>query len=176
MAGPGADDLGLRLLPELEEPLSAEEELELAAASALAPDYPALPGRPAVPLGRTWRFDWAQGRFISRGASPAETEGKGAVEEWCQMALHSARGAHAVFPEDFGVEDPEADVGGLPSSSSLVSLEDRLREALLRHDRITDVEEFEADYDPASDVVTVRRFIVVLDEGEALEFFPGVVT
>lgn len=176
MAGPDAESLGLRLMPEAEEVVTAEEELAAAVESALAPDYPAVPGSPPEPLGRTWRFDWARGRFVSRGASPAETEGQGAVEEWCMMALSSARGAHPVFGPDFGMEDPEGLIGGIPSSAAMTSLEERMRTALLQHDRVTAVEEFEADYDPASGVVTIRRFVVVLDEDDTLEVIPEVRT
>src|SRR5437763_6302393 len=59
------------------------------------------------PLGRSWDFDWELGQFRRIGDSPAEVVGLDAVAQWVQAAIHTARYAHAVFSDEFGMERPD---------------------------------------------------------------------
>lgn len=161
---PDAEDLGFELVPSEESAISPEEDLEAAIASALAPEYAEIPGEIPEPLGRTWAFDWDRGRFIRRGQAPAEVTGKDSVAQWVQMVVHTARFSHGVFSTEFGIEDVEDVIGRLPSGAVLSSYRDRLLRALLEHERITGLEDFKADYDPATDVIEIKQFVVVLDD------------
>lgn len=170
MAGdvPDADELGLELLPE-EDVVSPEEDVEAAVASALAPDFVSLPGQIPTPLGRTWRFDWSSGRFFRRGSSPAEARGPDALIEWCQMALHSGRFAHAFFGDDFGVEDAEDPIG---SPATAENKEEQIRRAFLQHDRIAAVDNVQIVGDPATGDIQVRYLEVITDDDDRIEV-PG---
>ncbi len=98
MALPDAESLGdLELIPADDTALTPEEELEAAAQSALAPEYPEAPVEEPEPLGRSSVFDHSRGRFVRRGAAPAQVTGRAALEQWCLNAVYSARFGHAVL-------------------------------------------------------------------------------
>lgn len=152
--------------------LSADEDLQAAAAGALAlPDdvTPAVDPAPE-PLGRTWQFDWEARRFVRRGQSPAETSGFGALEQWCLMAIHSARYAHAVFSDEFGMEDPDAPLGEFAVGEILADWQRNLVDALLVHERITAIENVDVTWDPSDGTLYLNGFDVVTDEEQRLTF------
>lgn len=159
MPDPIAEDLGFELLPE-EDELTPDEDVAAAVASALAPDFPAIPGAPRTPLGRSWAFDWERGRFIRRGRSPAEVRGVEALKQWILMTVHSAQFAHAVFSDDFGVERAEEPMGEPAEAGDLAR---RITRALLRHDRITAVENVIVG-DPVLGEVRWKKLDVILDD------------
>lgn len=170
---PGADDLGFELVPPNDDVLSPEDDLNAAAASAL--DDPTVPvvvdGDAPEPFGVSWLFDWSTGRFLRHGQSPARVSGTDALIQWCMMALNSARYAHPVFSDEFGIEKP---LDGLGSAGALAEefASDwgrKTREALLVHDRIVDVS-VTPKYDPVEGVVVVDDLVVVTDEDVELPF------
>lgn len=168
MPEPGAEDLGFELLPADDAAPTPEEEVEEAVASALAPDYVALPGEAPEPLGKTWLFDFAERRMVMRGQAPAEATGEAAIQVWCLTALHSAQYAHAIFSDAFGTERAGDPIGDVDVPPLIRDYEARLRAALTVHDRIDDVTDFDADWDPATGVLVVHQFHVVLDDETAL--------
>jgi hypothetical protein len=170
---PDAEDLGFEMLPPDDEGVSAEADLEAAAASALedaGAETAAEDEEPARPFGRTWVFDFGKGRFVRQGGAPAETRGAGALQMWCLMAVHSARYAHRVFSDDFGMEHPEDPMGRLLTDERVAEYAERLQEALLVHDRIVAVENFDAAFDPSQGVLLIRSFDVVTDDEDRIPF------
>lgn len=163
---PDATDLGFRLLPSDDPAISPEDDLASAAASALAPDFTPVPGEAPVPIGRSWLFDHVLGRFVRRGQDPDAAVGDQALAMWCLNAIYSARFAHAVFGDDFGMERPEDPIG-----ETAVNVGDyvaRLRRALTVHDRVTAVSVEGATYDPASGVFDVGIVTVTKDDQTTL--------
>jgi hypothetical protein len=156
-------------LPEAEEPISPED--------ALAEMEQALLDEPAEadlvvteeppPLGRSWAFDW-QRRNFARGPGhrgPQPTRGEATLQQWIVKALRTARDAHPVSPDGYGVS--QASVEGMVGGAGGVvppDLEQRVTEALLEHPRITDVSGFAYDHDPNSDWLAVS-FSYELDGG-----------
>lgn len=172
---PDAFDLGFELLPVDDEVIDADTDLDAAERSALEAALERLDAPdelPPVPFGRTWSFDFVRGRFNRRGSAPAEVRGLGAVEQWCLMAAHTARYAHGVFSDEFGMERPDSVIGQVDVRDEAEDYGERLREALLVHDRITDVDRYSATYDPEEGVLLIEGFRVVTDGGEALSFGP----
>lgn len=165
-----ADEPGFELLPSDDETLSPADELAASAAGAVAEAGEITPeADPApAPFGRTWVFDFETGRFVRSGTSPLPTTGFGALEQWILMAVHTARFAHSVFSDDFGMEEPEKGIGELRSGEMIADYEQRLREAVLVHDRVTALENFTASYNPIEGVLTITYFEVVTDEGEVI--------
>lgn len=159
-------DLAFPLVP-TEEGLSAEQDLEAAAASALAPPEAEAEAIPA-PYGRSWSFDFVERHMVRRGGSPAEVEGVGALIQWCLMAVYSVRYAHAVFSDNFGIEQPYDLIGLADPTPYVLDFERRLRAALTVHDRIVDVQNYKARYDPAQGVLTIEHFEVVTDEEQVI--------
>lgn len=165
---PSALDLGFELLPADEEEVSPEAAAEAAAASSLDDPTFELPDEPPEPFGRSWAFDWERGQFVRRGDSPAEVHELAALREWCLMAIYSERYGSAVFSDEFGMQSPDDLIGEAVVPEMLADWEQRLTEALLVHDRITSVENFEASFDPETGVVTIESFDVTTDEADAL--------
>jgi hypothetical protein len=103
------------------------------------------------PIGRSWAFDWAMRDFVrsSGSAGPQPTRGLETLTEWIEKCLRTARGAHPVHPQGYGVAQASADglVGG-PVGSIPPDLEERVKDALLFHPRITDVRGFSYSSDP----------------------------
>lgn len=166
------DDLGLELLPSDDEGLSPADELTAAIAGAIAEPNAIVPQAEdaPTPFGRTWVFDFEEGRFVRSGSSPAPTAGFGAVQQWVLMAMHSARYAHSVFSDNFGMEQPEQGIGEMIGAEVISDFEQHLREAVLVHERITALDKFKASIDPTTGDLTISYFEVVTDEDEVISF------
>jgi hypothetical protein len=157
-------------LPEEEEPVAPEEALAEMEQALL--DEPAeadlIVGAPPPPLGRSWAFDW-QLRNFARGQGhrgPQPTRGEATLQQWIIKALRTARGAHPVAPETYGV--PQASIEGMvggPVGVVPPDLEQRVTDALLEHPRITEVRDFAYEHDPSGDWLRVG-FSFELDGGE----------
>lgn len=159
--------------PFLPDDVKISPEDDLAASIARQLDVPAqavaLPEDQTIPFGRSWEFDFEQGRFVRAGASPIETRGFGALIQWCYMAIHTARLAHKrVFSSQFGMDVPDEPLGEFPEGEILADWQRSLAEALLVHDRISSVENLSLDWDPVEGVLTIESLDVVTDESDQL--------
>lgn len=163
------EDLGgLELLPADDEGLAPEEDLAAAVASALE-DLPAEAVEAAPePFGRSWLWDRDAGRFVRDGSSPKEVRGRDALAQWCDAASHTALGAHPIFDAEFGMDEPEDIIGQAADVDERASdWAERLRDALMHHDRITSVENVNVVYDQDAGIVYVRTLDVFTDEEES---------
>jgi hypothetical protein len=168
LGGPDAVDLGFELIPADDDDLiTPEQQLAAAEAGAMQDPVEQVAEDVPQPFGMSWAYDWQNGQFILQGSSPAEVRELDALREWCLMAIYSARFAHAVFTDEFGLEDPDELFGEIDPEELVGDYEERLREALLVHDRIAAVENFDADWDPTEGVLTINYFDVRTDEDEA---------
>lgn len=165
-----ADDLGFELLPADDEELMPEADLDAAEASALDEAVPEAE-EPPEPTGYTWRFDWTRGRFFRHGSSPARVGGLDALAERCMMALNSARYAHPIFSDEFGVENPLAGIGSTGDAAREFADDWRVkvRDALLVFDDVTDVR-VEPEYDPVAGAIILRDLVVTTNEDVELPF------
>lgn len=171
MSAPGADDLDLDLAPADEAAVEPDDDLAAAAASAL--EDPAAPEVEEViePFGYTWKFDYDAGRFVRQGSAPARVSDFDALREWCMVALNSARFAHTIFSEGFGVTRPQGPIGaaGDVAEDLADDWREEAREALLVHDRVAEVE-LEVEYDPVTGDVIVSDLTVTTDEEVEVNF------
>lgn len=171
-------------LPLEDEPPSAREQAELADEEILAgltdPDLDELPleQEEKEPIGRSWAFDFAREGFVyghEVGSSatgkhgPLQTYGVATLRTWIEKCLHTARGAHPVHPEDYGLEPLDDIIGGPVLGAPAADIEARVREALTFHPRIDDVTDFRAVIDPDNEYVAVS-FSVLIDDEAALSF------
>lgn len=165
------DGADLELLPaDQAEVVSADEQLDAAEASALdAPLTAQVTSDPVIPFGRTAPFDYTTGRFIRLGDGAIPwISGPSALREWAQAALHTGRGGSPIFSDDFGFENMDDWLGEADPSVAMATLEDRLRECLTRHERVEDIDDYEADYDATKGVLELRKFTIVTDQAEAI--------
>lgn len=165
-------DLDFDLLPADDEGLAPADDLAAAAASAFASADEGVPEADLpvpMPFGKTPLFDFERGRMVRQGGSPVYVRGRRALEQRCLMAIHSARFAHAVFSDAFGMERPEAPRGDAVSVEAAAEFGRRLRDALLPFDRVVAVENIEVDF-PEDGVMFIRNFDVVTDEEERIPF------
>lgn len=155
-----------RLLPPDDLPVTPGDQVDAAAAALLDDPYavPQRQGAP-VPFGRTWRFDFDAGRMERAGGGPRVVSGHDALIEWCQMALRTARYAHAVFSDRFGMERPDGPLGLADPTEEASDYAARLTDALVAHERITAVEDVEVFIDREEGAIIIDRFVVVTDEG-----------
>jgi hypothetical protein len=123
----------------------------------------------AAPVGRAPIFDFTTRRFVTgRGKGPAFGRGDDTLRGRIVVALQTDRGAHPIFPDDFGMEKPY-DMIGLPITDPVwADLEERVRTALTFYDEISDVTDFEITSDPLDTAVTVN-FTVVLTDGSSAD-------
>ena len=168
------DEVVEQLLPIDDVPLEPEEEL-----ARLDDELEAFPDsddivvteEEALPIGRSWAFDFQARRFVRgvRAQGPLETRGQTTLRYWIEKCLRTARGAHPIHPEDYGMNDPTG-VYGLPLAEAQgADLEGDIRDALTFHPKIVDVTDFYSAYNPDEDYLAVS-FTVVLDDESALEF------
>lgn len=164
-----------QLLPVDDGEITPEEDVAAAEASALAAASPE-PARaePPQPFGVTPLFDFELGRMVRAGQSPVMVSGHKALEQWCLMAIYSARYAHAVFTDEFGMEDPESVIGqAADAAETAADWGERLREALLVYDRVAAVEGYEGSFITLNGGrAFVVKFTVVTDEDERVDLGP----
>jgi hypothetical protein len=156
-------------LPELDDPSEPEDDFaEIEAALEADPSELDLVVDTAEPepIGRSWAFDFQQRRFRrGRGLSPQATSGMGTLTQWIEKALRTARGAHPVSPDTYGM--PAASLEGMIGSRVGIvppDLEERVTETLLFHPRITAVRDFTYSHDEDEEFVLVS-FVYEMDEG-----------
>jgi len=171
MAEDFIDSSDLELLPaDQAEIVDADTALDAAEASALDSLLSAtatIP--PPVPFGRTAPFDYATGRFIRLGDGAIPwVSGKAALREWIYAALQTGRGGCPLYDDEFGFERPNDFLGSVDPSEQMATLEERLRDCVLVHDRVQDIDDYEAEYDPRRGVIEIEDLTIVTDEAEAV--------
>ena len=149
--------------------LEVDPEEELAALVADEDDFIEIPQDAPLPFGKSWGFDFGQGRFNRYGTGPVETTGLHTLRHWIEKALSTERFAHTVYSDDFGIENLTDVIGSQHSPEVWADIESRIRDTLSIHDRITNIEDFEVVHDPMQEYVEVN-FTVVTDTEELLEF------
>lgn len=127
-------------------------------------DDDALPDTPD-PYGKSWLFDFSTGQFQRVGSSPAETHGLDSLRQWVLLAMSVEQGAHEIFEEDFGIEDLNGMIG-LPYNPALAAQYQRhVTEALLIHDRIVDVSDFDFQFNELEEYLECK-FVIQTDQDE----------
>lgn len=165
-------DTGFELLPEEEAEITPDEELEL----LLAPTDVASEGEdieePPMPLGRGWPFDFQTGQFGRAGFAPAATSGVDHLRTWIEKTLRTARFAHPIYTDDYGTEWPEPLIGAPFTPALAGKVSNAVEDALLQHDRITQVKDFFFEGGPESDLLAISFTVVLDDEELSLENVP----
>lgn len=162
---PESYDSAFELLPPDGADMAADEALEAALGGEIAP---AASDEPA-PIGRSWAFDFGEGQFARGGGqSPIVVTGEGSLRMWVLKALHTARLAHPIYTDQYGVELPFDLIGGRVTPEAIGRYAAAITDALLVHDRISAVEDFAFSHDPDGDGLEVG-FAVVLDGGARVD-------
>lgn len=162
-------DEGYTLLPTDDDTIGADADVAAAVASVLE-GPPPVPGEAPEAYGMTWDFDFVAGRFRQQGIAPARAHGVASLAIWCEMAIRTARFAHSAFSDEFGMEQPENIIGHVDIGDLVGDYEQRIREALLVHDRIVAVTDFDADYSAVEGTLTINRFAIITDDQQRLPF------
>jgi hypothetical protein len=165
------DNPSFELLPaEDEDLISAADQLEAAEASITDDPFgdDAAAEEPSIPMGRSWAWDPISERYVRQGTAPAEVRGRDALREWIYAALRTAQGVHPLLPDDYGIEDPDDWIGVVDPADALSTFEPRALEALVQHDRIEDLDDLTARFDPSTGTITISDLIVITDEAEAV--------
>jgi hypothetical protein len=137
-------------------------------ASTTPPEVAVIEEEPP-PVGRSWSFDFPRQQFLlgHGGHSPLETNGIGTLVQWAEKCLRTARGAHPIHPPGYGLQNPHALLGGVIDGAPVAELEAQIREALTFHPRIADIDDFDYDFDPTDEWVSIT-FTMVLDDDTRL--------
>jgi hypothetical protein len=158
-------DRAFQLLPPDDE-LTLDDDLE-AARQAMEGDFGPDDEPGPRPFGRGWAFDFATNQFRRGGAAPLEVRGLDQLRMWIETTLRTARLAHPIFSEDYGTDQPFEAIGQVFTPGLAGRYSRAITEALVAHDRITDVKDFNFTGSPTSAVLFVD-FTVVTDEAEEL--------
>lgn len=114
------------------------------------------------PFGRTWQFDLGTGRMVKYGSRPAEITGLDNLRQWIDIAMNVATGVHPIFPEEYGTDNPQIMLGAPYSPALEADYIDQVRKALLFHDRIVSVDNFQFEHGDNDEIVNVS-FVVRTD-------------
>jgi hypothetical protein len=169
---------GFSLVPADElEFVSPEDDAAAAALGALdATDVALIEAAEPEPFGRTWVFDHPRRRMLRSGGAPVEVRGVDALRVWAEMALQVARNRFPIFPANYGFDRFDGAIGKVSPVEEVADFEERMREALTVHDRVTDVVDVVVSLDPREGVFLVERWAIVTDEGDRIEGGPLSVT
>jgi hypothetical protein len=154
------DSAGFNLTP----PLPGVINPDLALNAALAPSMPTN-SAPAQPLGRGWAFNFLTNEFVANGLSPAVVYEQDQLAVWIEKAVRTAKFAHPIYGNAFGMNDPFLLIGQPYTSELVGEYIDQITAALEVHDRIQTVTNFQFIQDPMTDQVYVT-FTVVLDDDD----------
>ncbi len=140
---------------------------ELAAAAAVINDPLTEDDiEPTPPFGRTWLFDFEVGQFVVQGGEPVRLEGGlESLRMWMLMALTTRRFATMIHSDEFGIEYEEELVGRTVDALTRTVYIQAVREALLIHDRITEVDDFEFEIEDDGETLSAS-FTVTTDASE----------
>lgn len=153
------------LLEEPDEPLTVDERLD----AALAGVAPGEETETRLPFGRGWAFDFEQGKFVAHGTSPAAVSGYAQLATWIEKTLRTARFAHAIYSDDYGVDDPWQGIGFAYTPGLAAKLARSITDALTVHDRISNVTDFVFDGGGTSTLFISFR-VVTDEDDEQLDF------
>lgn len=168
------------ILPDEDEPLSADEEFGLVEENVAAQQFsdpldpltfddsdPALITEEVPPFGRGWSFDFGRRGFNSiEGRGPLETRGEATLRGWIEKCLHTQKGAHAIYGDDFGISQPFELLGEGGDLLDTEEMEVEVIEALTFHPRISNVKDFQIEFDSLNEALRVAFTVVVDDEDE----------
>jgi hypothetical protein len=168
---PEADPVA-SLLPESDEPLSPEEEFarfEQSFDPDIAPDLVITEDDEPSPVGRGWAFDFNRNRLVGgpAGHAPLATLGEETLKVWIVKVLQTARRAHPVYSDDYGIDTLDDFIGGPVERFPTDEYHNAIREALLVNDNIEDVIDLHSTYDPDENWVSLE-FTVVRATGSLL--------
>lgn len=154
--------------------VSPEADVAQAAASAIdagvGPSIAPVAGPSRA--GMTWLFDFERGRFVRHGGRPAEVRGQQALVQRVLLAVHTARFAYDLLPNDFGFDRLDDIVGTVANEEALSDFERRLRECVQSVPGCSDVVDFAAHVDTQQGVFSVDKFTIITDTGERLPVGP----
>lgn len=165
----GEFDTGFSLLPSDDE-TTPDQRLE-AALSGLTPT--ADPDT-QIPFGRGWDYDFVNNTFLQRNHTPAEVSGTAQLRVWIEKTLRTARFAHPIYDEQYGVDGLWEAFGHNFNPGLIGRLEQHTREALLVHDRITQVTDFTFDGSANSSALYMSFRVLVDDDTSSDLSFSGV--
>lgn len=158
------------LLPVQEEPLDPQQEFDRFEESFdVAQRQPELvvQEEPPHPVGRSFAYDFVKRRFYLAPSAhgPLETHGIETLRMWIEKCMRTARGAHPIYSDDYGIELPGDFIGGGVAAFPDDVYEQAIRDGLTAHPRISDIQNFTAVFDPMEEWVAVSFEVVVDDEG-----------
>lgn len=129
----------------------------------------------AVPIGRTWQYDFIAQDFVmgEHNGTPAKISDNdfGLISQWIHRAITTERYRYSAYPEWYGVEMECVFRGDLQGIVALNHIRRTMREAIMAHDRITQVDNIEVAEDSGTiwfscDVYLDNRE----EEGNSLSF------
>lgn len=125
-----------------------------------------------VTLGRAIVLDFNNGGVKLSGRGPMEVRGEASLRLWIEKCLRTHEGAHPIHPEGYGLERPIMDYIGLPEAEMVTGdLEEDIRDALIYHPSINDIENFElAVEDGEGEPYALITFDVIRDDGTREDF------
>lgn len=163
-----SDDPPFALSPEADpSAVDPEAAVDAAVENVLAGGVPAAADPdPPVPIGKTWKFDFETGQFVRNNKSAVAVYGVLSLAVWAEMAIRTPRYGYAVFDDDFGMEHPEDPIGLVDPEIEISDYEGRMRNAVIIHDRISEVQVVDGEYDPSTGILTAGTLGIVTDEEE----------
>jgi hypothetical protein len=143
--------------------LSPDDALQKALGLTIDDDV--VEEEPIVSFGRGWSFDFIEKQFVQRGRTPAEATGLAQLAVWVEKCLRTPRNAFSIYSPEFGVDHLHEFVGHPITPEMVGKMARDIEDALLVHDRISNVKDFEFEVAEEGEVLLVS-FTVVTDEAD----------
>lgn len=132
-----------------------DEDLELDDLEASLDEGVEVPATTPPPLGRSYARDFRRGGFVPHGAGPLQTTGLDTLRGLIEKTLLTMRGAHPVYDDEVGVDDPYELIGEPLATVAVGDLKDMVTEALLVLPRVEGVANFRLASDPDDEYLLV---------------------
>lgn len=135
-----------QLLPPLGPELLADQALD--AVTDQIPDQPDLTANLQVDepevYGMTWKWDFGFNLFQTSNGSPASVRDLDNLRIWVEATLNIERGTHPIYDDQVGMEPGSGLVGeNVDDPAAQTRYMEAVHDALMVHDRITDVTDFD---------------------------------
>lgn len=118
-----------------------------------------------VPIGRGYAFSPELKSFLlgPNGTGVLTTVGIDTLRNWVVKVLNTQKGAHPIYSDDFGMEDPFALIGEPIMEAAIGEYEQIISDAVTYHPRITGIDNYVANLTATGDGVEVS-FDVIMDD------------
>ncbi|GAA0735876.1 DUF2634 domain-containing protein [Clostridium oceanicum] len=119
--------------------------------SSIIEDIKTIEEKKVATLGKSFLFDFNEGDFVLKDGNPVEIDGIESIKIWIEKVLRTDKFKFKVYEKqnkelEYGVTIKDLLVGSYPKPFILSELKREVKETLLKHPQIENLEDFTIEH------------------------------